>query len=35
VIATMMNRIRGASHRIELEVPDNIALDSYPGPTAR
>jgi hypothetical protein len=35
VIATMMNRIRGAGHRIEVEVPDTIALDSYPAPTAR
>jgi signal transduction histidine kinase len=32
VIATMMNRIRGANHRIEIEVPDNVAMDSYPGP---
>jgi signal transduction histidine kinase len=32
VIATMMNRIRASSHRIEIEMPDNIALDSYPGP---
>ncbi|TFW16254.1 ATP-binding protein [Duganella callida] len=32
VIATMMNRIRASSHRIEVDVPDHIALDSYPGP---
>jgi len=32
VIATMMNRIRAASHAIEIEVPDNIMMDSYPGP---
>ncbi|MBV7539029.1 GAF domain-containing protein [Duganella sp. sic0402] len=32
VIATMMNRIRAASHRIEVEVPETIMLDSYPGP---
>jgi signal transduction histidine kinase len=32
VIATMMNRIRASSHRIEVEVPETIALDSYPGP---
>jgi signal transduction histidine kinase len=32
VIATMMNRIRACGHRIEVEVPDTIALDSYPGP---
>lgn len=28
----MMNRIRASSHRIVVEVPDGIALDSYPGP---
>ncbi|SHN44085.1 GAF domain-containing protein [Duganella sacchari] len=32
VIATMMNRIRGSNHRIEIEVPEAISLDSYPGP---
>ncbi|MFC0170529.1 ATP-binding protein [Pseudoduganella danionis] len=32
VIATMMNRVRAANHRIELELPDNILMDSYPGP---
>ncbi|MYM26205.1 GGDEF domain-containing protein [Duganella sp. FT135W] len=32
VIATMMNRIRASSHRIEIEVADTIMLDSYPGP---
>jgi signal transduction histidine kinase len=32
VIATMMNRIRAASHRIEIDMPDTITLDSYPGP---
>ncbi|MYM68337.1 GAF domain-containing protein [Pseudoduganella sp. FT55W] len=32
VIATMMNRIRASNHRIEVEVPDTIMLDSYPGP---
>ncbi|WP_229259705.1 ATP-binding protein [Duganella aceris] len=32
VIATMMNRIRAANHRIEIEVPDNVMMDSYPGP---
>jgi signal transduction histidine kinase len=32
VIATMMNRIRASSHRIEIEVPDTISMDSYPGP---
>lgn len=32
IIATMMNRIRAANHSIELEVPDSIGMDSYPGP---
>jgi signal transduction histidine kinase len=32
VVATVMNRIRKDGHKIELEVPDLIALDSYPGP---
>jgi signal transduction histidine kinase/alkylhydroperoxidase/carboxymuconolactone decarboxylase family protein YurZ len=32
VIATMMNRIRASNHRIEIEVPETIMLDSYPGP---
>jgi len=32
VIATMMNRVRAASHCIESDVPDMIVLDSYPGP---
>jgi signal transduction histidine kinase len=32
VIATMMNRVRAASHRIEIDVPEMIAMDSYPGP---
>ncbi|MFS2007436.1 ATP-binding protein [Duganella sp. CT11-25] len=32
VIATMMNRIRASSHRIEIEVPESISMDSYPGP---
>jgi len=32
VIATMMNRIRASSHRIEIDVAETIALDSYPGP---
>jgi len=32
VIATMMNRIRASSHRIEVEVPETVVLDSYPGP---
>jgi len=32
LIATMMNRIRAANHRIELDVPELLMLDSYPGP---
>ncbi|OEZ97591.1 ATP-binding protein [Duganella sp. HH101] len=32
VIATMMNRIRAANHRIEIDVPELISMDSYPGP---
>jgi signal transduction histidine kinase len=32
IIATMMNRIRASSHHIEFEVPEAIAMDSYPGP---
>jgi len=32
IIATMMNRVRAANHSIELDVPDSIGMDSYPGP---
>ncbi|MFZ3287318.1 MAG: GAF domain-containing sensor histidine kinase, partial [Telluria sp.] len=32
VVATMMNRIRGTGHRIELALPESVAMDSYPGP---
>ncbi|MES2298753.1 MAG: ATP-binding protein [Pseudomonadota bacterium] len=32
IIATMMNRIRAASHAIDMDVAEVIALDSYPGP---
>ncbi|CAN7481985.1 ATP-binding protein [Pseudoduganella sp. LjRoot289] len=32
VVATMMNRIRNANHSIEYDVPDALAMDSYPGP---
>ena len=32
VVATMMNQIRLAGHRFELNVPRNLMLDSYPGP---
>ena len=32
IVATVMNRIRKENHKIAFEVPDTIALDSYPGP---
>ncbi|MRV72449.1 GAF domain-containing protein [Duganella sp. FT92W] len=32
IVATMMNRIRNANHAIEYDVPDGLAMDSYPGP---
>jgi signal transduction histidine kinase len=32
VAATMMNRVRSSGHAFELDVPDHITLDSYPGP---
>jgi signal transduction histidine kinase len=32
LIATMMNRIRASNHGIASDVPEHIALDSYPGP---
>ncbi|UGQ47749.1 ATP-binding protein [Massilia endophytica] len=32
IVATMMNRIRAAGHRIEYEIPEGVSLDSYPGP---
>lgn len=32
IIATVMNRIRGSSHKIEVEVAHGLLLDSYPGP---
>jgi signal transduction histidine kinase/tetratricopeptide (TPR) repeat protein len=32
ILATMMNRIRASQHNIELDVPDIIGMDSYPGP---
>ena len=32
IIATMMNRIRAANHSIDMDVPDTIGMDSYPGP---
>ena len=32
ICATMMNRIRKSGHRLELEMPDDIVMDSFPGP---
>ncbi len=32
VIATMMNRVRAANHRLSVELPDTVLMDSYPGP---
>jgi signal transduction histidine kinase/tetratricopeptide (TPR) repeat protein len=30
--ATMMNRVRACGHEIELDIPADITMDSYPGP---
>lgn len=32
IAATMMNKVRLAGHSLEVEVPEGIAMDSYPGP---
>jgi len=32
IVATVMNRIRASSHRLVVDVPEGVALDSYPGP---
>lgn len=32
IVATMMNKVRRAGHLLEIEVPDGILMDSYPGP---
>jgi len=32
IAATMMNKVRLAGHNLEVEVPEGIAMDSYPGP---
>jgi ligand-binding sensor domain-containing protein/signal transduction histidine kinase len=32
IAATMMNKVRLEGHTLELEVPDGIVMDSYPGP---
>jgi ligand-binding sensor domain-containing protein/signal transduction histidine kinase len=32
IVTTMKNQIRKAGHQLELEMPDDIAMDSFPGP---
>jgi ligand-binding sensor domain-containing protein/signal transduction histidine kinase len=32
IVTTMKNQIRKAGHQIEMQVPDDIVLDSFPGP---
>jgi ligand-binding sensor domain-containing protein/signal transduction histidine kinase len=32
IVTTMKNQIRKAGHQIELEMPDDISMDSFPGP---
>ena len=32
IVATMKNQIRARGHTIELDIPDNISMTSYPGP---
>jgi ligand-binding sensor domain-containing protein/signal transduction histidine kinase len=32
IVTTMKNQIRKAGHQIDLEMPDDIAMDSFPGP---
>ena len=32
IAATMMNKVRLAGHSLEVEVPEGIVMDSYPGP---
>ncbi|VXB11029.1 two-component regulator propeller domain-containing protein [Massilia sp. 9I] len=32
IAATLMNKVRLAGHRLELDVPPGIVLDSFPGP---
>jgi len=32
IVLTMMNQIRKAGHRVELDMPDDIVMDSFPGP---
>ena len=32
IVATMMNKVRLAGHTLEMDVPEDILMDSYPGP---
>lgn len=32
IVATMMGPINAGEHSIEIDIPDNITMDSYPGP---
>ncbi|MES2129581.1 MAG: two-component regulator propeller domain-containing protein [Pseudomonadota bacterium] len=32
IVATMMNQVRKAGHVLELDIPSDIAMDSFPGP---
>ncbi|MES2162508.1 MAG: two-component regulator propeller domain-containing protein [Pseudomonadota bacterium] len=32
IVTTMKNQIRKAGHQVELEMPDDIQMDSFPGP---
>ncbi len=32
IVATMMNQVRKAGHLVEFDIPNDIVMDSYPGP---
>ncbi|MGX4640133.1 sensor histidine kinase [Massilia sp. SYSU DXS3249] len=32
IVATLMNKVRLTGHTLEIEVPEGIVMDSYPGP---
>jgi len=32
ILATMMNKVRMEGHALQLEIPEGIVMDSYPGP---
>lgn len=32
IIATMMNQVRQSEHQLQIDIPDNIDMHSYPGP---